>query len=171
MKKNNTKGIVLGGIIAALYTVLTYFAAMLNLANGAIQVRFSEALMILPVFTPWAIPGLAIGCFLGNLLTPNVAPLDLWLGPAATLIGAVGTWLLKKCPRIAWIPPVVSNAVIIPFVLMKGYGIDNVELFGQTLYGWPILAVTVGIGEIISCGILGMLIYASLKKTNVLERI
>ena len=82
-------------VIAAIYVVLTIFISAFNLASGAIQVRISEALTILPFFTPAAIPGLAIGCLLSNLLT-GVAVYDVVFGSLATLLGAVGTYLLRK---------------------------------------------------------------------------
>ena len=165
MKHSNTQKIALGGVIAAMYVVLTYFAAVLNLANGAIQVRFSEALTILPVFTSAAIPGLAVGCVLANLLT-GCAVWDVVFGSLATLIGAVGTRLLRKKPGLAWIPPVLSNMAIIPPILLRVYGVDQLEVFGTTFAGdslWGMLVVTIGIGEILSCGVLGLILYHSLK--------
>ena len=153
MNKNNTLKLVTGGLIAALYVVLTVLAAQFNLASGAIQVRFSEALTIMPVFTVAAVPGLTIGCVLANLLT-GCAAWDVVFGSLATLIGAVGTRLLKDRPLLAWIPPVLSNAAIVPVVLMKVYGVPD---------AWWYLVLTVGAGEIIACGILGLLLWRSLK--------
>lgn len=142
-------------IIAALYVVLTLIANSLGLANYAIQVRFSEALTILPLFTPAAIPGLYIGCLLSNILTGCIA-WDILFGPMATLLGALGTYLLrKKHPILGTIPPILSNMLIVPFVLSYAYKFE-----GTILY----FMVTVGIGEIISCGILGYLLYMTLKK-------
>ncbi len=169
MKKDSTRYVAFGGMIAALYVVLTYVANLFGLASGAIQVRLSEALTILPVFTAVAVPGLAVGCLLANILTGCVV-WDVIFGTLATLIGAVGTRLLRNKPYVAWIPPVVSNAVIIPIVLMKAYGVEDVEVFGQTFAGnalWPMLVLTVGIGEIISCGLLGLMLYQTLKKTKI----
>ena len=160
MNRNNTMKLVNGGMIAALYVVLTVIAAQFNLASGAIQVRFSEALTILPVFTVAAVPGLTVGCVLANLLT-GCALWDVVFGSLATLIGAVGTRLLRKKPYVAWIPPVVSNMAIVPIVLMKVYGVED---------AWWYLVCTVGVGEIISCGVLGLLLYKSLKKIPQLER-
>ena len=154
MKHNDARKLAVGGVIAALYVALTFVAAAFGLASGAIQVRLSEALTILPVFTATAVPGLTVGCVLANLLT-GCAPWDVVFGSFATLIGAVGTRLLKNNPYIAWIPPVVSNAVIVPFVLQKVYGVED---------AWWYLALTVGAGEIIACGILGILLYHSIKK-------
>jgi uncharacterized membrane protein len=164
MKKNTTKMVAFGGMIAALYVVLTMLAAALGLASGAIQVRISEALTILPVFTVAAVPGLTIGCVLANLIT-GCAAWDVVFGSLATLIGAIGTRLLRKKPLLAWIPPVISNMAIVPIVLMKVYGVDNVEVFGSVFAGkslWIMLVVTVGIGEIIACGMLGLLLYKAM---------
>ena len=87
--------LALGAVIAALYAVLTYVAAAMNLAYGAVQFRFSEALTVLPVFTPAAIPGLALGCLIANLGSP-LGVVDWVFGTGATLIAAVGTWLVGK---------------------------------------------------------------------------
>ncbi len=154
MKQNDARKLAVGGVIAALYVALTYIAAVFGLASGAIQVRLSEALTILPVFTSTAVPGLTVGCVLANLLT-GCAPWDVVFGSLATLLGAVGTRLLNDKPYIAWIPPVVANAIIVPFVLQKVYGVEDT---------WWYLALTVGAGEVIACGILGILLYHSIKK-------
>ena len=153
MKNSNVQKIAIGGVIAALYVVLTMVAAAFGLASGAIQVRLSEALTILPVLTPAAVPGLTVGCILANIVT-GCLPWDVVFGSLATLIGAVGTRLLRKNPYIAWIPPVVSNMVIVPIVLQKVYGVED---------AWWYLMLTVGAGEVISCGILGLLLYHSVK--------
>lgn len=141
------------GVIAALYVVLTLLANAFGLANYAIQVRFSEALTILPFFTPAAIPGIAIGCLISNIVTGCALP-DIVFGTLASLIGAVGTFLLRRGKWFAPIPPIAANTVIVPFVLLYAYGIEPL---------W-FSFVTVGIGEIISCGVLGMLLL------NVLSR-
>ena len=168
MNRNKTLQIANGGMIAALYVVLTYVANLLGLASGAIQVRLSEALTILPVFTASAIPGLTVGCVLANLLT-GCAAWDVVFGSVATLLGAIGTRMLKDKPALAWIPPVVSNAVVVPIILMKVYGVTDITVFGQ-YFGpdiiWLMLVVTVGIGEIVSCGGLGMLLYGVVKRTG-----
>ena len=95
MRNKKVLLIVQAALIAAIYVVLTYFISAFNLASGAIQVRISEALTSLPVFTPAAIPGLFIGCLLSNLLT-GCMPLDVVFGSLATLIGACGTYALRK---------------------------------------------------------------------------
>ena len=159
MRNSKTFSLVIGGVTAALYVVLTVVAAQFNLASGAIQVRISEALTIMPVFTAAAVPGLAIGCVLANLLT-GCAAWDVVFGSLATLIGAVGTRLLRNRPLLAWIPPVLSNMAIIPIVLMKVYGVPD---------AWWFLVLTVGAGEVISCGLLGMLLWRGLKGIPVIR--
>ena len=156
MKRNNKALFIThAAIIAALYVVLTYFASMLGLSNGAIQIRFSEALTILPYFTPAAIPGLFIGCIISNLLAGAIV-WDVVFGSLATLIGAVFTFLLRKKTRwLAPLPPIAANTIIVPLVLTYAYGVPD---------GLPYLALTVGIGEVISCGILGMLLLKCLEK-------
>ena len=139
-------------LIASLYVALTFVSALLGLSWGAIQIRLSEALCVLAVFTPSAIPGLAIGCLLANLIT-GCAVWDVVFGAVATLIGAVGTYLLKKRPILALLPPILSNTVIIPFVLKYAYGLTEGIIY---------MFITVGIGEIISVGILGFILYKSL---------
>ena len=147
-------------LIAAIYTVLTMIAAGFDLASGAIQVRISEALTILPVFTAAAVPGLTVGCVLANLIT-GCAPWDVVFGSLATLIGAVGTRLLKDHPYVAWIPPVVSNMAIVPIVLQQVYGVPD---------AWWYLVLTVGAGEVISCGVLGLLLYKAASKIPQLKQ-
>lgn len=156
MKTNNQNQVMLlvhAAMIAALYVVLTFIANALGLASSAIQIRFSEALTILPYFTPAAIPGLFIGCLLSNVMTGCALP-DIIFGSLATLIGAVFTRKLRRYKWLAPIPPILSNAVIVPFVLLYAYGIKPL---------W-FSFVTVTAGEIISCGVLGMILLFSLHK-------
>lgn len=141
-------------MIAALYVVLTLLANALGLANYAIQVRFSEALTILPYFTPAAIPGLFVGCLLSNIIT-GCAPMDVVFGSLATLAGAVGTYALRKNKWIAPIPPIVANIIVVPLVLTYVYKFE-----GSLIY----FGITVGIGEVISCGLLGMILLFALDK-------
>ena len=154
MKSKTLVFICQAAVIAALYVVLTYvFSAF---ASGVIQVRVSEALTILPAFTPAAIPGLVIGCLLSNTLTGCVL-LDIIFGSVATLIGALGSYALRRHTWLVPIPPIVSNMVIVPFVLRYAYGATD---------AFPFMIATVGAGEIISCYLLGMLLYGALKKMN-----
>ena len=144
------------GIIAALYVVFTLIANAAGLASGVIQVRISEALTVLPFFTPAAIPGLFIGCLLSNILGGCVI-WDIIFGSIATLLGALGTYAIrKKLPDwCACIPPIIANVIIVPLVLVYGYGLED---------GLPYLMLTVGAGEIISCGVLGIALLKLLKK-------
>lgn len=151
-----TKNLAIGAMIAALYVVLTYVANMFGLASGAIQVRFSEALTILPVFTPAAIPGLFVGCILANTLTGS-ALFDIIFGSVATLIGAIGTYCMRKgkLKYAACIPPILANTLIVPFILIYVYDCEDALWY---------LMCTVGAGEIISCGIFGTILLLALLK-------
>lgn len=165
MKQTRTKirMMTYGALIAALYVALTYLSALLGLSGGVIQIRFSEALTVLPaivpaLYAPGTVIGLFIGCILANTLTGALV-WDIIFGSLATLLGALGTWLLRRLPCIrsklhpgialAWLPPTLANTLIVPFVLQMAYGIRDALWF---------LMLTVGIGELLSCGILGTLL-------------
>ncbi len=143
------------GIITALYVVFTLIANAAGLASGVIQVRISEALTVLPFFTPAAIPGLFLGCLLSNIIGGCVI-WDIIFGSIATLLGALGTYAIrKKLPDwCAAIPPILANTLIVPFVLSYAYEVPD---------SIPFLMLTVGAGEVISCGILGILLLKLLK--------
>lgn len=155
MKDSRSKKILFmaqAAMIAAIYVVLTIIFAPFGF--GEVQVRISEALTILPVFTPAAIPGLFIGCFISNMIG-GILP-DMIFGSLATLIGAVFTWKLRnKSKFLAPLPPILANTIIVPFVLHYGY---------QILLPIPFMMLTVGIGEVISCGVLGMIMYGALNR-------
>ena len=145
-------------VIAALYVVLTWFSALFGLSGqNLIQIRLSEALCILPYFTPAAVPGLAIGCLISNLLTVAHA-LDIVFGTLATLLGAIGTRLLRKWRFLAPLPPILANTIIVPFVLRYAYLMVDVAM--------PILFLSVAAGEILSVGVIGMLLFFALKKNE-----
>lgn len=168
MRNKNVTMMTQAAIIAALYVVLTMIANALGLANYPIQVRFSEALCVLPYFTVAAVPGLYIGCLVANLLT-GAAIWDILFGSIATLIGAIGTYILRKHKFLMTLPPVIANAVIVPFVLRYGYQITWTYK-GKDL-AIPYFATTVGIGELISVCILGsMLLKVLLPYKNILFR-
>ena len=154
MRSRRVKYITQAAMIAAINVVLTLFISAFNLASGAIQIRISEALTVLPAFTPAAIPGLFIGCLISNLLSGGML-LDVIFGSLATLLGACGTYLLRKWKWVVSVPPILSNALIVPFVLAYVYHIPG---------GVPYFMVTVGIGQILSCGVLGMIVYKILAK-------
>lgn len=146
MKNKKALFITQAGIIAALYVVLTALSSAVGLASGAIQVRLSEALTILPLFTPAAIPGLFIGCIISNAFVTNSILVDIAFGSLATLAAAFGTYALRKYKFAAPIPPIVANTIVVPLVLRYGYGLPDAILF---------MAITVFIGEFISAGIIG----------------
>ena len=154
-----TKVLTQGALIAALYVVLTYITNLIGLASGAVQVRFSEALTILPAFTFSAVPGLTVGCLIANLLTG--APIwDIVFGAVATMLGALGTYYFGKNKFLAPLYPIAANTVIIPFVLKMAYGVGE---------GYGFLFLTIFLGEFISCGVLGVLLYGGIKKAKIFE--
>ena len=139
--------VVQAAIIASLYVVLTLLSNAVGLASGVIQVRISEALCTLALFTPAAIPGMWIGCLLANLVTGCLWQ-DILFGSLASLIGAEVTYLLRKAPFwIAPIPTILSNMLIVPWVLRLAYGIEDAVWY---------MMVTVGAGEVIAAGVLGI---------------
>ena len=141
-------------MIAAIYVVLTIVGCKRQLSARCSFV-FAEALTILPYFTPAAIPGLFIGCLIANILGGCI-PVDIIFGSIATLLGAVFTYKLRNSSRfLAPLPPIISNTVIVPFVLHYGYGI-NLPI--------PLMMLTVGAGEIVSCGIFGLILHSALSK-------
>lgn len=156
MKNKKIFYICQAAMIAALYVVLTYIANAFSLASGNIQVRLSEALTVLPCLTPAAIPGLTLGCLLSNWLTGCVL-LDILFGTLATLAGAVLTYVLRRHYWLAPLPPIAANTLIIPWVLRIAYGMEEAI---------PFLMLTVGAGEVISCGLLGMPLLLSLRKSG-----
>ncbi len=153
MKNKRVTYLTQAAMIAALYVVLTFVFAPISF--GEIQVRISEILTVLPIFSPAAIPGLFVGCFLGNILGGAILP-DVVFGSIATLLGALGTYCLRKQPKVlALLPPVIANICVVPFVLRYAYGVA---------LPIPFLMLTVGVGEVISCELLGNVLVAVLSK-------
>lgn len=144
----------MSAVIAALYVALTLIFAPISF--WAVQFRVSEALCILPFFTPAAIPGLTIGCLLGNFLS-GAAIYDVVFGSLATLLGAIGSYMLRKNKWLVPIPPIVANVLIIPFVLKYAYFLEDTV---------PFMMLTVGIGEILAIYVLGMILLLALQKTK-----
>ncbi len=156
-------------MIAALYAVLTLVAAAVNLAYGPIQFRFSEALTILPIFTPAAIPGLTLGCLISNIWSGYGAA-DMVFGTLATLLAAIVTRMLrniryKNVPWLAPLPPVLFNAVIV------GLEIAVLSPGGFVWAGFFSAALSVGAGELVICYVLGLPFAAALEKTGVSGKI
>lgn len=152
MKNKNLLFMTQAAMIAAIYVALTYLFAPISFSE--IQVRIAEALTILPVFTPAAVPGLFIGCLIGNTVSGALLP-DIICGSLATLIGAFFTWKLRNAhPFLAPVPPIVANTLVVPFVLKYAYLVD---------LPIPLMMLTVCIGEILSCGVLGLIFYYALR--------
>lgn len=149
-------------VIAALYIVFTMVSAAFGLSSGVIQVRISEAMCILPAFTPAAIPGLTIGCFIANLLSGGVI-LDAVFGGLATLLGAVGAYLLGRVLHknnlvkgvVLSLPNLVANTLIVPWVLYLVYQAEGTV---------PYFMLTVGAGELIAGTILGAALFIPLAR-------
>ena len=152
--RSNVRFLCYAATIAALYVALTLISGSLGLASGAIQIRISEALCVLPVLTPAAIPGVTIGCLIYNIIgSGNI--LDIVFGTLATLIGAIGSRLLRKWKWAACIPTIAANALIIPFVLKYGFMLEDSIIF---------FMVTIFIGEFITAGVLGTSLLFALEK-------
>ena len=160
MKRKNqqkVRFVTLSATIAALYVVLTLVSAIFGLSSGAIQVRISEALCVLTFFTPAAVPGLTIGCLVANLIT-GANLLDVVFGTLATFIGALGGYYLRNNKWLITIPTVVANTIIVPLVIVYGFGVTDMTL--------PFIAFTVCLGELISATLLGSGLLSILKKYN-----
>ena len=162
MKSNQIRTLIFSAVIAALYAVLTYAAAFFNLAYGPIQFRFSEALNVLCLFTPAAIPGLTLGCLIANIFSFN--PIDLVMGTSATLIAAIGMYLFRNVkifnyPLLSMLCPVIANGIIV--------GAEIAIFFtegGGTVLGFWIAAAEVAVGELAVMLTLGTLLYFVLKR-------
>ena len=165
-RENSVRRLTVSAVIAALYCALTL--ALPFMTFGPVQCRFSEALTILPVFTPAAIPGLAVGCVLSNTvglsMGANVAGAwDILLGTLATLLAAVCTRALRKYPLVATLPPVLFNALIIGTEL-------TVALYETPTFAlWGYNALTVGIGQALACVGGGMLLYTAVNRAPKLK--
>ena len=155
MKNKGILFLTQAAMVAAIYVVLTFVFKPISF--GEIQVRIAEALTILPVFTPAAIPGLLVGCLLGNTIGGAALP-DIIFGSLATLIGAWGTYLLREQkPIIATLPPIIANVVIIPFILRYAYAVP---------IAIPLLMLFILVGQVISCMGLGLLLHKALDKNK-----
>lgn len=151
-KNQNVYFLSYGAVIAAVYVVLTVIFQPISF--GPVQFRIAEALCILPYFTSAAIPGVFVGCLLSNLLC-GAAGLDIVFGSLATLLGAAGTYALRSSKRLACLPPILANTVVIPWVLRYAYG--SADLI-------PVAMLTVGVGEILAVGVLGTILRLALER-------
>ena len=146
------KPLIQGAVIASIYVVLTFLFAPIS--YGVMQVRISEALTILPYFTPVAVPGLFVGCLVANILGPY-GFLDMVFGSLATLLSAFFSYRLRKISGIVPLPPVIINGLVIGSLLHWGYGVP-VSLIGCILW--------VSLGQVISCYGLGYPLLKILKR-------
>ncbi len=161
MKSNNVRSMTETAVIAALYAVLTLCFAPIS--YGAVQFRISEALTVLPILTPTAVPGLALGCLVSNILGMSMGvtlPIDIFFGTAATLAAAVVTHLARNAVKIGGVPiisllsPVFFNGLIV--------GAELSIFFGSGTF--PYCAAAVSLGELVIVGTLGVLLLTSLRK-------
>ncbi len=155
-------------VIAALYTVLTLAAVAMNLAFGPVQFRFSEALTILPVFTPAAIPGLTLGCVLSNLWS-SFGLADIIFGSLATLLAALCSYWLRRAqllgiPWLSVLAPVLFNALIVG---------AEITFLAPEGFLWPAFlatALSVGAGELLVCVVLGIPLLLLIRRMKLDER-
>ena len=164
MQRNRTRDLTVAALIAALYVVLGYFGNLFSLTFGPIQIRFAEALTVLPFLLPATAPGLVIGCLITNILSPY-GPLDLILGTLATAIAA---FLTAKMPRwyLAALPPILVNLIILPPVWSWAEaGAINSAFFAA----WGFNAITFIIGETIASYGLGTLLLRVLTRIPALR--
>ena len=167
---NNKKILYLvhGAMIAAIYAAATYFSAALGIAYNAIQFRFSEALTILSVFTPAAIPGLTVGCILGNISSP-FGIWDIIFGSAATLLAAIcarkmRNIKIKGLPLLSILMPVIFNAIIVGAEITFLFPTD-----APSLTAFTVAALEVGAGEAVVCLAGGIPLYYAIKKSRLFK--
>ncbi len=161
MRKFTVRDLTLAAMVAALYTVMSYFGNIFGLTFGPVQFRFAEALTVLPFLFPVTIPGLFVGCLITNLLSPY-GPIDIVLGSLATLIAAVWTSRVKH-KWLAPLPPVICNTVLVGFTI----GLAEAGGFTPALpAAWAVNGLSVGVGELGVCYVLGMLLLTVLPKVG-----
>lgn len=169
MNKRKTVFVVQSAVIAALYAGLTYVASILNLAYGSVQFRFSEALTILAAISPAAIPGLTVGCFLGNITSPY-GIIDIICGTLATLISSIFSYKtrnikIKDLPLLSAFFPVISNAIIV------GIEITIFMPEGFKLKAFFVNALQIAVGQLLMCYGLGIPLFKAIRKTNLDKKI
>lgn len=160
-----TKNLTLAAMIAAFYTALTLLSYAFGLDKGAIQLRLSEALAVLPALSGAAVPGLFVGCFLSSLLCGG-HPLDVVFGSLVTLLAAALCRRMRGVSRFRFgvfllpLPNILLNALLIPILLIFVYGVPDAYLY---------LVLTVGIGELFTTGVLGSLLLFALRRSVALR--
>lgn len=153
MGKKGVRFMTQAAMIAAIYVVLVFLFAPISF--GTVQIRVAEALTILPMITPAAIPGLFIGCLIGNLLSPGLIVIDIVFGSLATFIASIISYKFRNNKYLVPIPPIVINMLVVPFVLKYGYGLP------MPIY---ISALAVGVGQFISCYGLGFVLIQIIER-------
>ena len=159
MRKNTLKELTFAAMLGGAYAVLTMLLPIPQYAG--VQFRLAEALTLLPFLMPAATPGLFVGCFIANILSPY-GLLDVIAGSAATLLACLWTQRVKN-RRMAALPPVVCNAVIVGGVIafaMTGFG-------PGFWVAYAINALSVGVGEFVVCFVLGDLLLDAVVKVPV----
>ena len=151
--KRNVRFMTQAAMIAAIYVVLVFVFAPISF--GPVQVRVAEALTILPFFTPAAIPGVFLGCLIGNLLSPGMIVLDIVFGSLATLVAAIISYKLRGNKYLVALPPVLVNMIVVPFIIKYGYGVPMPLVLS---------ALAVGLGQVISCYGLGLILMQVLER-------
>lgn len=152
MRKFTVKDMTLAAMVAALYAVMSYFANIFGLAYGPYQFRFAEALTVLPFLFPATAPGLFVGCLIANLLSPY-GFLDIIFGSIATLLAAL--WTMKMPSKwLAPLPPVVCNMAIVSAVV----AFQQAQSSGAFWTAYFFNAFTIGLGEVVVCYGLGLLL-------------
>jgi len=158
-RNHPARNLTVAAVIAALYAVLGCFGNLFSLTFGPIQIRFAEALTVLPFFFPPAVPGLTIGCLLTNLLSPY-GPLDVIFGTLATAIAA----LLTRRTKWAWLaplPPILTNLLILPIL----WSWAQVGAINDAFWAaWVLNAATFLPGQIAACYGLGLLLLRTLPR-------
>ena len=152
MQGKKTRLMTESALIAAVYVALVLLFKPISF--GAIQFRIAEALCVLPFFSLSAVPGLALGCLLGNFFSGAAMP-DVIFGTFATLLAAILSYKLRTVSKwLVCLPPILANVIIVPFLLQYEYGVT---------VGYFFLFSTVGIGEILAVGVLGNVLLLALE--------
>ncbi|MGN1098343.1 MAG: QueT transporter family protein [Clostridia bacterium] len=159
-KKLTTKMIAQGAMIAALYAVLVLIFHPISFGKeNGIECRISEILTVLPVFTPAAVPGLFVGCLIGNIFGGG-SIVDIIFGSLTTLLAAFLTYKLRRNRFLAVLPPIVLNGVIVGGYLPKVYGLPIPVWLSMVL---------VAAGQLVSCGFGGLLLSCVIDKTTLFK--
>ena len=186
MNKGRSSYVAQAGMIAAVYAAATLVALLIlqGLAWGPVQFRISEAVCVLAVLTPAAVPGLTVGCIVANLIalavngTGALGLLDVVFGSLATFLGALWCWKMRERPKLALLGPVIANAVIVPAylpLLLQGLGFYTIPFTSIALDGayvpmYLFGLVATGIGEALVMYVLGLPLLSALKRFRVVKQ-